>query len=138
MSDDMDISLCILDINTNLLTYAGVMNPLYRITNGELIEYKARNLREECGEGGKCQFTSEKIQLSVGDTLYLFSDGYVDQFGGKLRKKYQSNRFKSFLTSIQEYSMPEQSDRLNEEIESWRDEYNEDQTDDILVIGIRI
>jgi serine phosphatase RsbU (regulator of sigma subunit) len=138
LSDDMDIALCILDIKTNILTYAGVINPLYRISNGELIEYKPRNLREHFGEKGKNLFTSEKIQLSLNDTLYLFTDGYIDQFGGKYRKKYQSSRFKSFLMSIQELSMPEQSDRLNEEIEAWREEYNEDQTDDILVIGVRI
>ncbi len=138
LSDDMDIALCVLDINTNIVTYAGVMNPLYRVSDGELIEYKARNLREEQSETGRSQFMSEKILLSVDDTLYLFSDGFIDQFGGKLRKKYQSGRFKSFLTSIQELSMPEQSDRLNEEIEAWREEYKEDQTDDILVIGVRI
>jgi serine phosphatase RsbU (regulator of sigma subunit) len=69
---------------------------------------------------------------------YLCSDGYVDQFGGRNHKKYQSGRFKILLQSIREYSMPEQSDLLYEEIEQWRDENHEDQTDDILVIGIRI
>ncbi len=138
LSDDMDIALCVLDIETNTVFYSGVMNPLYRITNGKLIEYKAKNLREKYGEGGVSQYRSEKIQVNSGDTLYLFTDGYIDQFGGKLRKKYQSSRFKSFLTGIQLLSMPEQSDRLNEEIEAWREEYNEDQTDDILVIGVRI
>jgi len=114
------------------------MNPLYRISKGELIEYKAGNLREHFGESGRNHFISEKIQLNFNDTLYLFTDGFIDQFGGKYRKKYQSSRFKSFLMSIQDYSMPEQSDRLNEEIEAWREEYREDQTDDILVIGVRI
>ena len=138
LSDDMDIALCMLDIRTNVLTYAGVMNPLYRISKGELIEYKAGNLREHFGESGRNHFISEKIQLNFNDTLYLFTDGFIDQFGGKYRKKYQSSRFKSFLMSIQDYSMPEQSDRLNEEIEAWREEYREDQTDDVLVIGVRI
>jgi serine phosphatase RsbU (regulator of sigma subunit) len=76
--------------------------------------------------------------MNAGDTIYLCSDGYADQFGGKNHKRYQSSRFKCFLQSIREYSMAEQSDRLYEEIEQWRDENNEDQTDDILVIGIRI
>jgi serine phosphatase RsbU (regulator of sigma subunit) len=138
MSDDMDIALCVLDMRTNILTCAGVKNPLYRIVKGELIEYKAKNLRENCNEDGECPFISEKIKLSVDDTLYLFSDGFIDQFGGKGHKKYQSSRFKSFLLSIQDYSMPEQSDKLYEEIEKWREENAEDQTDDILVIGIRI
>ncbi|TAL62848.1 MAG: hypothetical protein EPN88_12845, partial [Bacteroidetes bacterium] len=138
MSDDMDIVLCIMDNRTNILTYSGVKNPLYIITKGELVEYRAKNLIENCNENGETLFSSEKIQLNMGDTIYLCSDGYTDQFGGKYHKKYQSNRFKSFLQGIQEYSMPEQSDRLYEEIEQWREENNEDQIDDILVIGIRI
>jgi hypothetical protein len=68
----------------------------------------------------------------------LFSDGLADQFGGGDHKKYQRSRFKSFLMSIQNLSMPEQRDSLYEEFEKWRGEKDEDQTDDILVIGIRI
>ncbi|NMC37786.1 MAG: SpoIIE family protein phosphatase [Bacteroidales bacterium] len=138
ISDDMDISLCILDIGSNILSYTGVVNPLYRISKGELIEYKAQNSKDICIGADNYQFLSDNIKLSVGDTLYLFSDGYCDQFGGKYHKKYQRNRFKSFLLSLQEYTLPEQGDRLNEEIEKWRDENNEDQTDDIMVIGVRI
>jgi serine phosphatase RsbU (regulator of sigma subunit) len=138
ISDDMDIVLCILDAETNILTYSGVKNPLYRITKGELIEYQAQNEADaNCEEDG-CQFSSTKIQLEISDTLYLGSDGFSDQFGGKSHKKYQSSRLKKFLVSIQVCSMSEQSDRLYEEIEQWREENNEDQTDDILVIGIRI
>jgi len=66
------------------------------------------------------------------------SDGYSDQFGGKYHKKYQTTRLKRFLQNLRDCSMPEQSDRLFEEIEQWREEKNENQTDDILVIGIRI
>jgi len=138
LSDDMDIILCTLDTKTGILNYSGVGAPLYHITENELIEYKPQNSREECREHDKCPFTSEMIQLKTGDTIYLFSDGYTDQFGGKYHKKYQSSRFKNFLLSIQGCSMPEQSDRLYEEIEKWREEKNEDQTDDILIIGIRI
>jgi len=138
LADAMDIVLCILDLKTNLLTYSGVKNPLYRVTNGEIIVYRAKNIIENCNENDGCLFLSEKIQLNIGDTIYLCSDGYTDQFGGKFHKKYKSSRLKSFLLSIQEYSMSEQSDKLYEEIETWREENNEEQTDDILVIGIRI
>jgi serine phosphatase RsbU (regulator of sigma subunit) len=138
LSDDMDVILCILDNSTNILTYSGVKNPLYHITKGGMIEYRAKNFHEDCNEDGECLFTSEKIQLNTGDTIYLCSDGYIDQFGGKHHKKYQSARFKCFLQNIQDCSMSEQSDRLYEEIEQWREENNEDQTDDILIIGIRI
>jgi serine phosphatase RsbU (regulator of sigma subunit) len=138
LSDDMDIVLCILDMRTYILTYAGVKNPLYHITNGELIEYKANNSSEDCNTDEECRFSSDSIQLSMGDTIYLCSDGYIDQFGGKNHKKFQSARFKKLLKSISEYPMPEQSDLLYEEIEQWRSEKQEEQTDDILVIGIRI
>ena len=138
MSDDMDIILCILDIRTNYLTYAGVKNSLYHITKGELFEYRAKNSPADNNADENYRFSAENIQLNNGDTIYLCSDGYVDQFGGRNHKKYQSARFKILLQSISEYSMPEQSDMLYEEIEQWRDENHEDQTDDILVIGIRI
>ena len=138
ISDDMDIIQCTLNTRTNILTYSGVKNPLYQIRKGELIEHRATNLIEKCKEDSGCRFTSEEIQLKRGDTIYLCSDGYSDQFGGKYHKKYQTSRLKRFLLNIRECSMPEQSDRLFEEIEQWRDEKNENQTDDILAIGIRI
>jgi serine phosphatase RsbU (regulator of sigma subunit) len=138
ISDDMDIILCILDTRTNILTYSGVKNSLYRITNGELIGYRAQNEADTNYKEDECQFSSTKIQLNTADTIYLSSDGYTDQFGGKHHKKFQKKRFITFLLSLQDCSMPEQSDRLYEEIEQWREENNEEQTDDILVIGIRI
>jgi serine phosphatase RsbU (regulator of sigma subunit) len=138
ISDDMDIILCILDTRTNTLIYSGVKNPLYHITNGELIEYRSQYLDADICEDVECQFISAKIQLNITDTIYLCSDGYTDQFGGKDHKKYRRKRLMNFLLTLQDYSMPEQSDKLYEEIEHWREENNEDQTDDILVIGIRI
>jgi serine phosphatase RsbU (regulator of sigma subunit) len=138
ISDDMDIVLCTLNLRTNVLSYSGVKNPLYRITKGELIEYPAQNSTNDNCEDGDCQFISTKIQLEISDTIYLCSDGFSDQFGGKKHKRYQSARLKSYLSSLLDCSMSEQSDRLYQEMEHWRDENNEDQTDDILVIGIRI
>jgi serine phosphatase RsbU (regulator of sigma subunit) len=138
ISDDMDITLCILDSRTNILTYSGVKNPLYHISQGKLIEYPAQNRPDDNIADGQCQFTSAKIQLNNSDTVYLCSDGYSDQFGGKFHKKYQTSRFKDFLLNLGDCSMSEQSDRFYEEIEQWREENNEDQTDDILVIGIKV
>jgi serine phosphatase RsbU (regulator of sigma subunit) len=138
LSDDMDISLCILDIRTNLLLYSGVKNPLYHFSNGTFTEYQAQNSAQECTQESDCHYTSDTIQLNTGDTIYLFSDGYIDQFGGKNHKRYLGSRFKTLLADISEYPMAEQGDLLYEELEQWRDENHEDQTDDILVIGIRI
>ena len=138
ISDDMDIILCTLDIRTNTLIYSGVKNPLYRITKGELIEYQAQNEADANYEEDGCKFSSTKIQLKISDIIYLCSDGYPDQFGGKHHKKYLRKKLMDFLLNLQDCSMSEQSDMLYKEIEQWREENNEDQTDDILVIGIRI
>ena len=138
ISDDMDIILCILDTRSNILSYSGVKNPLYCISKGQLIEYPSQNTGDDNYEDGECQFTSTEIQLNISDTLYLYSDGYSDQFGGKHHKKYQRKRLMNFLLNLQDCSMSEQNDRLYQELEQWREENNEDQTDDILVIGIRL
>jgi serine phosphatase RsbU (regulator of sigma subunit) len=138
LADDLDIALCALDIESNTLIYSGVGSPLYRISDDQIIEYKPENLIDDCSEKAECRFTQEKILLKSGDSVYLCSDGYSDQFGGKFHKKYQRNRFKNYLLSIRDLSMPEQSDMLYEEFEQWREENNEDQIDDILVIGIKI
>jgi serine phosphatase RsbU (regulator of sigma subunit) len=137
VSDDMDIILCTLDTDTNLLIYGGVKNPLYRITNHKLVEYRAQNYSGiNCDT--ECDFITTLIQLENSDSLYLGTDGYPDQFGGHNHKKYSRVRLKDFLQNIQEYSLPEQGDKLYEELEKWREEKNEDQTDDIMLIGIRI
>lgn len=138
IKDDMDIILCALDTVTNELTYSGVKNPLYILSKNKITEYTAQNIADENFETKECQFTSASIRLENSDVIYLCSDGFSDQFGGKKHKKYQSVRFKKFLESICEFSMPEQCDLLYGEIEKWREENDEDQTDDILVIGIRI
>jgi serine phosphatase RsbU (regulator of sigma subunit) len=138
ITDDMDIALCSLDLKKRKLVYSGIGNPLYHISGGEFFEYKAGNVTEPCDEKIDCDFTSETMSLKHGDVIYLFTDGYADQFGGMNHKKYQSGRLKEILRSISNYPMPEQSDILFEEIEKWREANNEEQTDDILVIGIRI
>jgi len=138
IADDMDIILCKLDTKTCMLTYSGVRNSLFHIRNGTINEYRTSSLPPDGSNIVDNLFISSRIQLNGGDTIYLCSDGYTDQFGGKSHKKYQSTRFKNFLLSIHEKPMSEQNDFLYEEIERWREENNEDQTDDILVIGIRL
>ena len=138
MSDDMDIVMCKLDTGTNILTFSSVRIPFFHVRNGEIMEYYPKNYYTERVAEDDFQFLSEEIQLKRGDTIYLGTDGYTDQFGSISHKKYMRGRFKAFLMGIQELSMPEQNDRLYEEIEQWREENNEDQTDDILVIGIKI
>jgi serine phosphatase RsbU (regulator of sigma subunit) len=136
--DDMDIVLCSLDSTTNSLSWSSVRNSFYRISLGKLIEYRYNSIPGDYREPGDSTFKTTTITLKRGDIIYLFSDGYTDQFGGVGHKRYQTARFRSFLLSIHNKPMAEQGDLLFEEIEKWREENDEDQTDDILVIGIII
>ena len=138
LSDDMDIVMCSLDLRSNILKYSSVRMPFYRVSNGKIIEYFPKNYATQNPEKVTTGFLSGRLRLRHGDTIYLCSDGFADQFGGPLHKKFSKTRFKSFILEINELPMTEQSDKLYEEIEKWRDANEEDQTDDILVIGIRI
>jgi len=137
--DGMDTALCKINLHSRVLEYAGAHRPLNVIRmNGkiELQEIKA----DKAGVGGEIEyernFTNHTLQLSPGESFYVYSDGYPDQFGGPRGKKYSSRRFREYLSALGEYSMSEQSDKLNAEIEHWRGE--EEQIDDILVIGVRV
>lgn len=138
MHDDMDITLCILDLRTNILSYAGVGNLIFHLSAGKISTIKSEFYKDDNNLKREYKFTTNRIQMKRGDILYLSSDGYPDQFGGRNHKKYQRKRLMDFLSAINDFPMAEQSDRLNEEIEKWMDENNESQIDDISVIGIRI
>lgn len=135
--DGMDIALCAFDRETGVLEYAGAFNPLWLIRNQELIEVKADKfpIGNSKGGGGKNRFTNHEIQLQKGDTIYIFSDGYSDQFGGPKGKKFMAGAMKQLLIKSQHLPMHEQRELLNTTIESWRGSH--EQVDDILVIGSR-
>jgi len=134
--DGMDMALCVLDIQNNKLQYAGANNPLFLIRNGELTHYKADKM--PIGIYGKKNqpFERHEIEMQKGDLIYIFSDGYVDQFGGPKRRKFLTKRFKNLLLEITEKPMNEQKEILNQTIEAWKG--SQGQLDDILVIGLRI
>jgi serine phosphatase RsbU (regulator of sigma subunit) len=135
--DGMDLSFCTIDYKNMELQYAGAFNPLYLIRNGELIQTKADKfpiglfLGEE-----KKKFTNHKIKLQKDDHIYIFSDGYADQFGGPNGKKFMANHFRDLLLDVHKYPIDKQKDILNKTIEEWRGPL--DQVDDILVIGVKI
>jgi len=105
------------------------------VRNGEVIEQKAD--KQPIGkQTNAVPFTSHKIHLEKGDTIYIFSDGFPDQFGGPKGKKYKSLTLKNFLLSIQELKMTEQKKMLNTEFENWQGDL--EQVDDVCVIGVRI
>lgn len=151
--DGMDIALCCFDKKKKTLEYAGAYNPLYILSgtdlsndnikvttennNGlKLHEVKANrfpigNYSEETKE-----FTNHHIQLNSGDTVYLFSDGYADQFGGENGKKYRYKRFKELLLSINHLSMEDQKKKLEKDFTDWMG--NHEQIDDVIIIGSRL
>jgi serine phosphatase RsbU (regulator of sigma subunit)/HAMP domain-containing protein len=135
--DGMDMTICIIDPETYTMEMAGANNPLYLFRNGQLIEHKADKVAIGYTEyGGPHSFNNTTIPLQKGDMIYLFSDGYADQFGGPKGKKFMVGQFRSYLTSIHEKSMEVQRKMLDETIENWRG--NLEQVDDVLVMGFRI
>ena len=131
--DGMDIALCALQ--GNKLQYAGAHNPLWIVRNGELIEFKANN--QPIGKFDYSEpYQTHDIQVQSDDMLYLFSDGYADQFGGERGKKFKSANFKKLLLSIAQKPLNEQNEIINDAIESWKGEI--EQIDDICVVGVRI
>jgi serine phosphatase RsbU (regulator of sigma subunit) len=134
--DGMDISIISVNYKKNRLQYAGANRPLYFIRENELIETKANKV----AIGGHMQeeeknFTNHVFDLQQHDTIYLSTDGYADQFNPS-DKKLMTKRFKEILLSIQHLTMPEQEKYLAQYIDEWRGIM--EQTDDVLVIGLRV
>ena len=103
--DGMDMLLCRWDKNKNELMYTGAKNALHIVRNGELIEYPGDQRPVGYETGRNIPFTKTNFQLIKGDMLYLFSDGYADQFGGKRGKKFKSNKLKELLMEISSFSI---------------------------------
>ncbi|RPH31951.1 MAG: hypothetical protein EHM93_11465 [Bacteroidales bacterium] len=134
--DGMDISLCVFDPNEMKLEWAGAYNPLYLIRNGELIEYKADKMPIAIHMNDHMPFTNNEIALQSGDTFYISSDGYADQFGGVDGRKFMSKKFKEMLLQINGKSMEEQKTIIHNAHMDWKGHH--EQVDDILVMGVRV
>ncbi len=135
--DGMDLALCSLNIYEKRLRFAGAYRPLYLIREGEFIEHKGNSF--PIGGNFKYKkkkvFQSHEMKLQEGDTLYIFSDGFPDQFGGPKNRKYMSKNFKKLLASIEDQPMAKQKEILRQEFLDWKGDYK--QMDDILIIGLR-
>ncbi len=132
VKDGMDIALC--SIQDSFLSYSGAHNPLWLIRNGELRELEAD--RQPIGNFIKpTPFKTHQLELKKKDVIYIFSDGYVDQFGGPDGKKFKKKQLKKLLTSIHSKPMEEQKELLEARFEEWRGELS--QIDDVCVIGYR-
>lgn len=134
--DGMDIALCSIPKKGNKIEYAGAYNPLWLIREGEIIDFPGdRQPVGFFGDNQNTPYTNHTVEVEPGDSVYMFSDGYADQFGGPTGKKFKYSQFKKLLIKIQDESMSDQRDILNTTIEEWMGE--EEQIDDILIIGIK-
>jgi len=133
--DGMDISICALNTKTKSLEWAGANNSLLLINKGELTETKADKQCIGYNDNVK-PFTNHQFNLLPDTSIYLFTDGYADQFGGVRKKKLTKNKFKELLLSIQHIPIQQQARELDDFITNYKQSF--EQTDDILVIGVKV
>jgi serine phosphatase RsbU (regulator of sigma subunit) len=135
VKDGMDISLCVLDLQKKKLNWSGAHNPLWILRNNEIIEFKGD--KQPIGKYADAKdFTLHEIPLQTNDILYIFTDGYQDQFGGEKGKKFKTSQMRDLFLSISEKSMEEQSKIIEQSFELWKG--NLEQVDDVCIIGVSI
>jgi serine phosphatase RsbU (regulator of sigma subunit) len=138
LRDGMDVAFCSLNKKTKTLEFAGAFNSLYLIRDNSIIEIKGdrNSVGLDQPEASDNEFTNHTMQLKSGDVIYMFSDGFADQFGGPEGKKYKYRRFRHLLLALHHLPMNRQHDFLYRSIMEWKGDL--DQVDDILVIGMKI
>ncbi|HSH50538.1 MAG TPA: tetratricopeptide repeat protein [Bacteroidales bacterium] len=135
--DGMDMALISIDKKTQKMEYAGAYNPVFIFRNGELHEIKGDKMPIgiHAVKVNK-EFTNHQFKLQNDDMIYLFSDGYVDQFGGKDGMKLKMRPFKELLANISKKTMEKQHKTLENYMEKWQGDYS--QLDDMIVMGIKV
>ncbi len=134
IKDGMDVAICVVDFDKNILWYAGANSPLYLVRGGELTHYRPDKMPVAIHYKME-PFSLQKIELQKGDAFYIFSDGYSDQFGGPKQKKFMSMQLKETLVAMAGNPMLQQGERLNEIFEKWQGD--SPQVDDVTLIGVR-
>ena len=132
--DGMDLGLCVIDKSKRKAYYAGAFFPLYMIRNNSLNEIKGDKIIIGMNSDG-LEFADHEIDIQEDDVFYLFSDGYVDQFGGEERKKFMYRRFRHLLLTIHRFPVEDQKSILDENLKSWMGDTS--QVDDIMVLGFK-
>lgn len=136
VKDGMDVAFCIIDKENNILQYSGAFSNLYLIRDSKITEIKGD--RYSVGMGNKAEqqlFSSHYIPIQPEDMIYIFTDGYVDQFGGPDNKKYKFRRFRHLLLNIHKFPLETQRQYIEDSILEWKGD--NEQVDDILIIGIK-
>lgn len=138
--DGMDMALCVIDKSKNKIRYAGAINPLYvvhdntvNVIKGDIQSIGGRRL--SATKSNLRKFKSHTLTIKEGMSFYLFSDGYVDQFGGESKKKFGTERFRQLLLDIHTKDMSWQKEIIQQTIQEWRGSYK--QIDDMLVLGMK-
>ncbi len=134
--DGMDIALCNLNREAGILQFAGANNHLYLVRDGEMKVIRADKQDIASKYENPSPFTNHEVDVQPGDVIYLFTDGFPDQFGGANRKKYKYGKFRRFLLKIHREPMSRQKDLIATELDKWMGEH--EQIDDVLVMGVRI
>lgn len=135
--DGMDIALCCIDTEKHSFSFAGAFRPLYHISGTELTRlegsrYPIGGLNLEASR----DYEKKVMSFKTGDKLYLFTDGYADQFGGRLNKKFMAANFRNTLLKTSRFSMSTQRMELERYFNEWKN--NAEQTDDVLILGIQL
>ncbi len=137
MNDGMDISLCSLNRKTNELLWSGANNPLWIIKENNEIINEVKPDKQPVGRHSKpTDFTLHSIKLKKGDTIYIFTDGLQDQFGGPRGKKFKPTRLRSLFLSIHKLPLNEQRERIRVELSNWKGSH--EQVDDICIIAVKV
>ncbi|HOZ40900.1 MAG: SpoIIE family protein phosphatase [Flavobacteriales bacterium] len=134
--DGMDMALCCYDPAKGVLEYAGANNPLYLVRGGEVLIFAPDKNAIGSFDLPTGAFTDHRIKVQEGDVVYIFSDGYADQFGGPKGKKFLYRRFRELLVEISGMPVDQQRAALHDAFSKWRGGH--EQVDDILVIGVRV
>jgi serine phosphatase RsbU (regulator of sigma subunit) len=139
MRDGMDLALCVLDRENATLEYAGAHNPLYLIRDQNIEVFKADKISIGSTESMHEEFTRYKISLQKDDMIYIFSDGYADQFGGEQGRKFMYEPFRQLLLSIAAEDSDTQFNTLDTTLMEWLNAgvAPQEQIDDIIVMGVR-
>lgn len=133
--DGMDIAIVRIDLKSGMLEFSGANNPLFLIRENELLEYKPDKMPIGIHVRKDLPFTRHEIQLQENDVLYLFSDGFADQFGGEDKRKYMKKQLKEFLLTIHQDPINQQLESIEGESSRWMGDL--EQIDDQLIIGFR-
>lgn len=134
--DGMDCSLMVINYDKTQMSFASAHNPIIIIRNQEILEFKGDKMPVGKHDNDNEPFKHHIISLKKNDTIYTFTDGFPDQFGGPKNKKYMSKNLKKLLLQIAHLSMSEQKIKLSDEFNQWKGE--NEQVDDVCIIGVRI